>query len=121
MQLHVVECIAAGILGCLAKALILFCYGFLDIGRNGMVQRMKYRAHFGDDAVDVHHGRDPLATMLNCFPDDLQFDAELAKMGCLSGFREDEQGVYSADTCKFGRAKIEPERDIGKATGLSYI
>ena len=55
-----------------------------------MVQRMKYRAHFGDNAGDIHHGRDPLATMLNCFPNELQFDAELAKMGCLSGFREDE-------------------------------
>ena len=74
----------------LAKALLLFCYGLLDIGRNGMVQRMKYRAHFGDNVGDIHHGRDPLATMLNCFPNELQFDAELAKMSCLSGFREDE-------------------------------
>jgi hypothetical protein len=90
MQLQVMELHRLGNTGCLAKGLLLFCYGFLDIGRNGMVQRMKYRAHFGDDTFDIHHGRDPLATMLNCFADDLQFDAELAKMGGLSGFREDE-------------------------------
>ena len=79
------NCSVTWILGLLAKALLLFYYGFLDIGRNGMVQRMKYCAHFGDDAGDIHYGRDPLAAMLNCFPNELQFDAELAKMSCLSG------------------------------------
>ena len=74
--------------------LLLFCYGLLDIGRNGMVQRMKYRAHFGDNAGDIHHGRDPLATMLNCFPNELQFDAELAKMAaCLGSVRTNKVSI----------------------------
>ena len=106
MQLHVTNCRSPRFLHFFAKALLLFYYGFLDIGRDRMIQRMKYCAHLGDDAGDIHYRRDPFSAMLNCFPDDSQLDAEPAKMSRLPALREDEQGVYSADTSKFGGAKV---------------
>jgi hypothetical protein len=106
MQLHVMKLQVTWILGLLAKALLLFYYGFLDIGRDRMIQRMKYCAHLGDDAGDIHYRRDAFSAMLNCFPDDSQLDAELAKMSRLPALREDEQSLYSADTSKFGGAKV---------------
>ena len=106
MQLHVMKLQVTWILGLLAKALLLFYYGFLDIGRDRVIQRMKIVRMSVTMLVTFITAGTLFSAMLNCFPDDSQLDAELAKMSRLPALREDEQSVYSADTSKFGGAKV---------------
>jgi hypothetical protein len=74
----------------LKRFVYLLCYRFLDISGDGMIQRVKYRAHLSDDARDIHHRGNALPTVLDRLSDDLQLDAELGKMRCLSPFCQDE-------------------------------